>query len=157
MQGEKVKVKFRHAVKAFQGKFKSEGLVYCKYNDGALYRVRKYPCYTASDQNHIIGNAGRNLGKLFKTLSVEYKNDLKTYSALMSNYTDLADKIPANCYANYLRMMWALKKQIPEIDLSTITKEDILKHEYPVRTVVEAMEAILLPNIEEAQMLTNVI
>ena len=73
-----MKVKFRHAVKAFHGSFKAEGLVYCKYNDGALYLTRKYPTYTASDQNHKIGNAGRNLGKLFRTLSEEYKNDLKT-------------------------------------------------------------------------------
>jgi hypothetical protein len=150
-----VKVKFRHAVKAFQGKFKAEGLVYCKYNDGALYRVRQYPRYTASDHNHEIGNAGRNLGMLFRTLSVEFKNDLKTYSALMTNYTDLGNKIPANCYANYNRMMFALKKQIPEIDLSTITKEDILKHEYPVITVVEAMKAGLLLNIPEASILTH--
>ena len=73
----------------------------------------------------------------------------------MTNYTDLADKIPANCYANYLRMMWALKKQIPEIDLSTITKDDILKNEYPVCSVVQAMDAGLLPNIDERVMLIN--
>jgi hypothetical protein len=150
-----VKVKFRHAVKALHGKFKSEGLVYCKYNDGALYRARKYPCYTASEQNHKIGNAGKNLGRVFHTLSVEYKNDLKTYSALMTNYTDLAEKIPANCYANYLKMMWALKKRYPDVDLATITKEEILKMEYPIRSILEAMKSEILQSIPEANILTN--
>jgi hypothetical protein len=150
-----MKVKFRHAVKAFHGKFKSEGLVYCKYNDGALYLTRKYPNYTPSDQNHKIGNAGKNLSNLFRQISDEYKNDLKIYAKLMTNYTNLDEKIPASFYMTYIRMMWALKKQIPEIDLTILTKDDILKHEYPVRTVVEAMQAGLLMHIEEASMLNH--
>jgi hypothetical protein len=150
-----MKVKFRHAVKSFHGKFKSEGLVYCKYNDGALYLTRKYPCYTPSDHNHEIGDAGRNLGKLFKDISPDYKNDLRTYSKLMTNYTNLSDKIPANCYAYYLKMMFALKKLIPDADLATITRDDILKHEYPVRTVLEAMKNGLLLDIPEASMLEH--
>jgi|WetSurMetagenome_2_1015567.scaffolds.fasta_scaffold448000_1 hypothetical protein len=150
-----MKVKFRHAVKAFHGKFKAEGLVYCKYNDGALYLTRKYPHYTPSDQNHKIGNAGKNLGNLFKQFSEEYKNDLKIYSKLLVNYTDLSEKIPASYYNVYTKMMWALKRQIPEIDLSTITKDDIMKHEYHVRTVLEAMKAGLLLKIPEANILEH--
>ncbi len=53
-------------------------------------------------------------------------------------------------------MMFALKRQIPEVDLSTITKDDILKQEYPVITVVDAMLVGLLLVIPEAGMLTNV-
>jgi hypothetical protein len=150
-----MKVKFRHAVKAFHGKFKSEGLVYCKYNDGALYLTRKYPCYTASDQNHKIGNAGRNLGSLFYQLSEEYKNDLKIYAKLLVSYTDLSEKIPASYYIIFTKMIWALKKQIPDIDLSNITKDDILNHEYPVRTILEAMQSGLLLAIPEANLLEH--
>jgi hypothetical protein len=150
-----MKVKFRHAVKSFQGKFKSEGLVYCKYNDGALYLTRKYPCYTPSDHNHEMGDAGRNLGKLFRNISPDYKNDLRTYSKLMTNYTNLEEKIPPNCYANFMKMMFALKKLIPDVDLATITKEDILKNEYPVCSIAQAMEEGLLLDIPEANMLTN--
>lgn len=150
-----MKVKFRHAVKAFQGKFKAEGLVYCRYNDGALYLVRKYPRYTPSDHNHEMGNAARNMGKLFRSVSAEYKSDLKTYAALMNNYTDLSEKLPAHCYAHFTQMMWALKRKIPEINLATLTIDDILINEYPVRSVAEAMEAGLLPAIPEGMMLTN--
>ncbi|HNW99975.1 MAG TPA: hypothetical protein PLE74_01645 [Candidatus Cloacimonadota bacterium] len=150
-----MKVKFRHAVKAFHGKFKTEGLVYCRYNNGALYLTRKYPFYTPSDQNHKIGNAGRNLGKLFRNIAVEYKNDLKTYAKLLVNYTDLSEKLPASCYVLFTKMMYGLQKKVPEIDLSTLTLDDILNNEYPVRNVVEAMQNGLLPGIPEAMMLTN--
>jgi hypothetical protein len=150
-----MKVKFRHAVKAFHGSFKAEGLVYCKYNDGALYLTRKYPTYTASDQNHKIGNAGRNLGMLFRSVSEEYKNDLKTYAKLMTNYTNLEDKIPANSYAYFTKMMFALKKLFLDIDLNTLTKDDILKNEYPVMTVVGAMGAGLLFAIPEGSILDH--
>jgi hypothetical protein len=150
-----MKVKFRHAVKGFHGKFKAEGLVYCKYNDGALYLTRKYPCYTPSIQNEKIGIISKNLKQLYVSISPEYKMDLKNYCQLMIKYTDLSEKLPTSCYATYTKMMWALKKQFPEIDLTILTREDILKHEYPVRTVVEAMKEGLLLEIEEASMLEH--
>ncbi len=150
-----MKVRFRHAVKGFFGKFRTEGLVYCKYNDGALCLIRKYPYYTASEQNHKIGNAGRNLGKLFWLISDDYKNDLRIYSKLMMHYIDLSEKIPASCYAHFIKMMFALQKQIPAVDLSSITREEILEHEYPVRIVVEAMKAGLLMDIPEAALLIH--
>ncbi|HNX00527.1 MAG TPA: hypothetical protein PLE74_07710 [Candidatus Cloacimonadota bacterium] len=150
-----MKAKFRHAVKAFHGKFKSEGLVYCRYNDGALYITRKYPSFTASGQNHKIGNAGRNLGQLFQNVAIEYKHDLKTYATLMSSYTDLSVKLPANSYAYFVKMMYALKRKIPDINLATLTLDDILNNEYPIRTVAEAMEAGLLTNIQEGSNLSS--
>jgi hypothetical protein len=150
-----MKTKFKHFVRGFYGKFKSEGLVYCKYNSGALCFARKYPAYTESEQNKKIGIISKNLKELYVSISAEYKLDLKIYSKLMVNYMNLEEKIPASSYAIYTKMMWKLKKRFPEIDLTTITREEIMKQEYPVKSVVEAMEFGLLLKIEEASVLLN--
>jgi hypothetical protein len=52
-------------------------------------------------------------------------------------------------------MFFTLKKQFPEVDLTTLSKDDILKNEYPVRTVVESMKSGMLQDILEAGMLTG--
>jgi hypothetical protein len=152
-----MKTKFKHFVRSFKGKLKSEGLVYCNYNHGLLCVARKYPNFQAEERHHRFGLINTNLKQLYASVTYEYKMDLNNYSKLLIHYTNLSEQRPATHYAIFLKTMWALKKQFPEIDLSVLTKEDILQHEYPVRTVVEAMEAGYLLMISEAKMLSAII
>jgi hypothetical protein len=46
-----------------------------------------------------------------------------------------------------------IENQFSEIDLVTLTREDILKKEYPVRSIVESMQAGMLQDIPEAMVL----
>ncbi len=150
-----MKTKFTNCVKAFYGRFKSQGLVHCKYNQGSLVITRKYPVLEIQEHHHTFGNKGKNLAALFHTLSPEYVADLKNYTVLLSRTTNLNEKLPATHYAVYLAMMWKLKHLHPEIDMATLTREDILQNEFPVRTIVEAMEAGFLMQIVEASMLIH--
>jgi hypothetical protein len=150
-----VKTKFTNCVKALYGSLKSQGLVHCKYNQGNLVITRKYPVMEIEEHHHTFGKMARNLAVMFRTLLPAYIDDLKNYTALLSRTTNLNEKLPATHYAVYLRMMWKLKHMFPEIDMATITREDILKHEYPVRSIKEAMENELLIKLEEANMLNS--
>jgi hypothetical protein len=148
-----MKTKFTNCVKAFYGKLKSQGLIHCKYNQGSLVITRKYPIVEIEEHHHKFGSTGKNLRALFHTLASEYIDDLKNYTALLSRITNLNEKLPATYYGVYVSMMWKLKKNFPEIDMLTITRDEILKQEYPIRSILEAMENNILMTIPEGKML----
>ncbi|HPT72048.1 MAG TPA: hypothetical protein PLE74_07180 [Candidatus Cloacimonadota bacterium] len=150
-----MKTKFTNCVKAFYGKFKSQGLVHCKYNKGSLVITRKYPIIEIEEHHHTFGNRGKNLAILFHTLHPGYINDLKIYTRMYANTVNINEKIAPTHYNLYLTMMWNLKHQFPEIDMATISKEDILDHLYPVITISQAVSAGLLQDFPEAHALEH--
>jgi hypothetical protein len=150
-----VKPKFKHNVKTFRGVDRSEGLVYCEYNHGELVIAKKLPNRELNNNNRSFGAISSNLRKLYQTLSEEYKSDLASYTLMFRSVMYDPRKISMSAYSIFTKMLWKLKHQFPEIDLATITKDDILKNEYLVRTVIEAMDAGLLIQIDEANMLDS--
>jgi hypothetical protein len=146
---------FKHGLKGFQGTNRSEDLVYCSYNQGELIIAKKRPHRKADTNNRNFASIGKNLGNLFRTFTAEYKSDLHTYTLLLHSVAHNPHKIDVSPYMVYTKMMWTLKRLNPDIDLSTITREDILKNGYPVRSVNEAMRSGLLWNIPEAAMLEH--
>jgi hypothetical protein len=149
-----MKTKFRHNVKSVQGHDRSEDEVYCSYNNGDLMITRKMPHRDVYETNKKFGRISSNIHKLYKTLSEEYIRDLSNYSLALQSVAYNPNKIPMRSFGVFTRMMWALKKRFPEIDLEAITREDIIKNEYLIRSIVEAMMNGLLVNIPEAEMLT---
>ncbi len=147
--------KFKHNVKTFKGIDRSEDLVYCQYNDGELTIAKHLPKRKIYPENRNFGAISSNLHHLYESLSPEYKSDLATYTLMYRGLKHDPHKIPMSAYSIFTRMMWALEKQSPEIALLTITREDILKHEYPIRSIVEAMKSGMLFNIPEASMLNH--
>jgi hypothetical protein len=152
-KGVKMKTKFTNCVGAFYGKLKSQGLIHCKYNQGNLVITRKYPIIEIEEHHLKFGSVSQNLSRLFHSLSKEYIDDLKNYVVLLGRTTNLNEKLAATHYGVYVSMMWKLKKHYPEIDMLSLTREDILKNEYPIRTIVEAMENGFLMMIPEGRIL----
>jgi hypothetical protein len=146
---------FKHSVKAFKGVNRKEDLVYCSYNDGDLIISRKLPKRKEDANNRNFGIICKNLRELYSTISAEYKTDLASYTLMFHSVAYNPHKIPMSAFAIFTKMMWSLKKRFTEIDLSTLTRDDILKNEYPVCSVVQAMDAGLLLKIEEGVMLTS--
>jgi hypothetical protein len=152
-KGKKMKAKFKHNVKTFHGINRREGIVYTLYNNGELLIAKNLPNREITEGNHNFGKITKNLHILFETVSTEYKRDLSIYALLLQSTHPTRGKIAIRAYGLFSRMMWKLKSQFPEIDLVTLTKEDILNQGYPSRTVAEAMKAGLLLEIEEGKML----
>jgi hypothetical protein len=150
-----MKVKFKGSIRGMRGINRREDLVYCNYNKGLLNVVRTLPKREATEQNVSFGKTTTNLHDLYKSTSPEYKENMSVYAIFLSQLPEVYRK-PSG-YALFIRMMWTLKKKFPEIDLETITREDIIKHEYPIRTVAEAMASGVLLHIVEAMMLTSTI
>jgi hypothetical protein len=150
-----MKATFKHSVRTFRGVNRKEDLVYCHYNNGNLVITRTLPKREITEKNHTFGAITKHLHDLYKSISAEYKLDLANYAKLYSTLSNVNCKLSPSASALFTGMMWKLKGQFPEIDLVTLTKEDILKHEYPVRSVFESMQNGLLTNIPEASILTH--
>jgi hypothetical protein len=150
-----MKPTFKHNVRTFKGINRKEGLTYCRYNNGNLIIAKTLPKREATAQNHTFGTITKHLHELYKSVSPGYKLDLSNYAILHSQLPAISHKLQASGSALFTGMMWKLKHLYPEIDMATITKEDILKNEYPVRTVRESMENGLLLEIPEAMMLEH--
>jgi hypothetical protein len=56
-----------------------------------------------------------------------------------------------------MKALYILKDAVPEVDLLTITPEEVVANEYPLRTVKEAIEYGLLPSIPRCDDLDNFI
>jgi hypothetical protein len=155
-QGEmKMKPSFKHAVKNTRGIDRKEDLVYCEYNQGELIITRHLPKRPLYDSNRNFGTICSNLRHLYGTLSAEYKNDLSSYTLMYRSIMYDSHKIALSAYSIFTKMMWALKKQYPKIDLKILTREEILKNEYPVSSIAEAMGKGLVMVIKEAEMLNH--
>lgn len=77
-----------------------------------------------------------------------YKQNLKDY---MNNYNAMPEhhKKPMLTWTNvFLKLMYAMKAANPVIDLTTITREQIITQDLPCQSVKSAVEAGLLPSVE---------
>jgi hypothetical protein len=123
--------------------------VYSGHCDGLVYYYSKrlnqmiaqhYVVPKESTQNRKIGAISRNLKALEP--SEGYISDLKVYLALYSY--QLHEKNFVSWRNVFLTIMFALAKADDEVDLLTITREQIEADNLPCRSVKQALEAGLL-------------
>ncbi|PKN71418.1 MAG: hypothetical protein CVU50_10105 [Candidatus Cloacimonetes bacterium HGW-Cloacimonetes-3] len=125
---------------------KAGELVFC-YNrrTGGMYaREYKYP--TLTENHHKMGGVARNLFAVKP--ADDFKYDCRTYAYLYANSRkNRGVKIWtwSNCY---LHLMYALAKAQPEIDLSTLTREEIYAQDLPCISIKRAVEAGLLEQVD---------
>lgn len=146
----KVSLKFNQS--AYSGELGD--LIY--YWDPKLKKMlarRKPKAQKITEHNHRMGAISRNLSNLIT--NPEFKSDLRVYlDLLMEN--DLADG--ANrWFMLYTRMMWKLNGKYPELDIETLSREQIYVHNLSCRSVRTAVEDGLLPLVEGYQRLDELI
>jgi hypothetical protein len=89
-------------------------------------------------------------------VSEGYSYDLKDY-ADRYNLATLGYSGRVSCYTVLTRMMYALKVAVPDVDLKTITPQDVVDMDLPVKTVYEAIENGLLAPVKREQQLMSFI
>ena len=137
-----MEVVFKNILKAYSGK--CDGLVY--YYNSRLDRVlcRRHVIPRQNTHNRRMAAISRNLKAL--NPAPEFVNDLKIYAAL---YRDA----PLNGQNVYIKLMYALARTY-DVDLSTLTREQITELELPCATVKQAVEAGLLAPVPGYERLT---
>ncbi|MDD4309560.1 MAG: hypothetical protein PHO32_04210 [Candidatus Cloacimonetes bacterium] len=142
-----MKVSFQYGLAGYTGK--AQGLVY--YFDrraGRVYARRNtYPRLT--QENERVGSITKNLLALQPT--AEYKENLSLY---LMKYNSLAKNYakPLRSWVNlFLKLMYAMAKADPGINLRTISRTYIYDHDLPCISVKKAVEAGLLPEVYDYQ------
>jgi hypothetical protein len=97
--------------------------------------------------------------RLSKTLGISpgYLEDCRKYVTLYNSKNRRHGR-SLSCWTNMLvRMLLRLQKFHPEIDLTTLTRQQIIENVYPCRTVTEAIGAGLLEKVNGYGLLDNLI
>ncbi|HNX00495.1 MAG TPA: hypothetical protein PLE74_02560 [Candidatus Cloacimonadota bacterium] len=143
-----MKVKLNHSVGSFSGHFKADKLIYWTVKRTGLCFGRAYAEPKLVENHHRFGQVNNNLTNFYHNISPDYKRDLAAYTAFYkTEFVGMGDRVPT-VFGFYKKMMYALGKRFPEIDLATLTIEDVVMREYPIVTIAEAMKSDLLPKVD---------
>ena len=138
-----MKVYFKYGLTGYTGK--SDDLVFC-YNriSGIAYtRKRVYPRLT--EENARLGNIAHNIFALKP--SEAYKDDLRLYLLRYNGLKQNRYKRLRSWVNLYNLLMANMAKLYPEIDLKTITREQICQDNLPCINVKRAVETGILPPV----------
>lgn len=146
-----MKVKIKSKPRLPKGK--KERIVYCSYRDGEVIVARRYVYPKLSGQNSSFASRNTNIFGL--NPSEEYRNDCREYINAY-NATPQGQESPVRSWNNlYIKLMSAMARQDPELELCTLTREDIYARKLPCISIKSAVEAGLLPKVKNWEQLVN--
>lgn len=135
-----MKAVFKNMLMGYSGK--CDGIVYYYSPKHRVIIARRRSSQRSSSQNRM-AEVARQLRAL--NVSEGYKADLKRYSA---QYKQERNDYSLNTWTNVLnKLFWALAREF-ELDLRSLSREDIFREDYPVKSVKDAVEAGLLPKVK---------
>jgi hypothetical protein len=130
-------------------------IIYADKNSDAVW-MREYTYPELTENNHYVGNVAKNLAEFKKSVSPDYLEDLENY-ADRYNLQSVGTSKKLNAYSTLLKMMHNLKREIPAVNLLTITPEIVVDADLPMKTISEAVESGLLPVVRRYQNLESFI
>jgi hypothetical protein len=144
-QGGKMKVQFKKGLSGYSGT--SDGAVYYYHPRLKKCLVREY----VIPQNKTNTDRTRSIMANLKLLepSEAYKADFRNYLLAYNADRVLGEK-PLLAWTNaFMRMMHALQKAMPgQVDLKTISRQQIYDQNLPCKTLKDAIEYGLLPALK---------
>jgi hypothetical protein len=134
-----MKTRFKYGLSCCTGTIDDLVLYYDKRSD-RIY-ARRYCIPKASPENVRLAATTRNIFALEP--SPAFKHDLKAYLLLYNNLK--TTHYPFRSWVTlFTHLMSRLAKSYPEIDLKTLTRNDIFVNDLPCKSVSRAVQAGLL-------------
>jgi hypothetical protein len=148
-----MKVMFKHLIAGYTGKMDDAVIYYNKYLNKVI--IRKIGNIKLGAHHHTFKAITQNIYGLMP--SQAYKDDLYRYAYELRKQK--AHRYEGLIVWNnlYSKIMFAMAKANPLIDLKTITRQQIETDNLPCRTVKQAIEAGLLPPVRNYHNLVSVI
>jgi len=91
-------------------------------------------------------------------------NPSQSYRDDAVKYVELYNELPANNGKNlvtwsnlFQKIMWMMKRIMPELDLATLTRAQIFADDLPCISVKRAVEAGIIPKVKNYDVFDNVI
>ena len=139
-----MKVKFKNMLHGYVGK--ADEMIY--YMDGRTGNI--YARKSFKFKNHSGQAPFRTAQKQIYALqpAQEYQYNLRDYCASYNLLPENREKQLFTWCQVYNKLMWAMQKALPgQVDLKTITREQIAAQNLPCRTLKATIEAGLLPRV----------
>ncbi|HOH47544.1 MAG TPA: hypothetical protein PLX59_06845 [Candidatus Cloacimonadota bacterium] len=135
-----MKAVFKNMLMGYSGS--CDGIIYYYSPKHRVIIARRRSTRRSSSQDRLAAVA-RQLRAL--QISEAYKEDLRRYAA---QYKLERNDYSLNTWTNVMnKLFWALAREY-SLDLRYLSREDIFREDYPVKTVKEAVEAGLLPRVK---------
>ena len=149
-----MKVTFKYGIGTFNGMI--DNAVFWKQKSGVASIMRKFTYPKLTIQNERIGLIGKNLAIIWPDLEYAYRENLATYAQrYYVQYGSEGSFDPARSpYAFYTHMIWELSKSHTNIDLETLTYEDLVVTGTQINTVKDAIDNGYLRTIDQYDDLT---
>lgn len=149
-----MKVTFKYGIGTFNGMI--DNAVFWPQKSGVASIMRKFTYPTLTSQNTLMGKIGKNLANLWHESTDEYKSDFRTYAQrYYVQYGSEGSFDPARSpYAFYTHMIWEWSKDFDDVDLETLTYEDLSVTGIQISTVKNAIDNGYLRTIDQYDDLT---
>lgn len=149
-----MKVTFKYGIGTFNGKI--DNSVFWPQKSGVASIMRKFTYPTLTPQNATMGKIGKNLAHLWHQFTDAYKNDFRKYAQrYYVQYGSEGDFDPARSpYAFWTKAMWAWAKEHTDVDLKSVTYEDLAATGIAVSTVKRCVQNGYLRVIDQYDDLT---
>jgi len=149
-----MKVTFKYGIGTFNGMI--DNAVFWPQKSGVTSIMRKFTYPTLTSQNTLMGKIGKNLALLWHLFTDEYKSDFRTYAQrYYVQYGSEGDYDPARSpYAFWTKAIWAWSDERPEVDLSTLSMEDLEVTGIAISTVKNCIKNGFLRVIDQYDDLT---
>jgi hypothetical protein len=146
-----MKVKFKRNISSISGKVEDEVYYYNRALHETIMRS-----YTKPERNPMAERYKLIMANLkLINPSEGFKRDIRDYLVLY-NRLKVTECKPVISWMNiYLKMLFAMEKGYPGIDLATLTREQIEQENLPCKNVKAAIESGLLPLVRGYEWLTN--
>lgn len=134
---------------------KLDGLVYCHFTKTDQVYTRK----DTPPKRNPSANRLRLIMANFKLInpSTAYRKNLTDYLYKYDKQHDKAGEAILNWSGIFLKIMFAMAKANPEIDLATLTREQIYASNLPCITLKDAVQAELIPYVRDWKKFTALI
>ena len=137
-----MKTTYKYGIHGYRGKLDGLVLYYDRLSDETFARRYVYPRLT--DENERIGSISRQIFALAP--SEAYQSDLKLYRTMYNALPGTTS--PLRSWASlYTLLMYRLANAMPQINLRTITREEVYENDYPCISIKKAVQSELLPEV----------
>jgi len=142
-----MKASFKNLLSGLSGVLDDKILYYHSVLEVCLLRSK--PEFVPNSRTDRLKQIMQNLQGI--SPSAEYKQNFKDYLIQYNNLKANKHKRLISWSNLYLKMFYAMQKALPEVDLLTITREQIEMQNLPCKTVKNAIDAGLLPKVNDYQ------
>jgi hypothetical protein len=150
-----LKVTFEWPFKTYSGT--QDEMTYMSYCKGHLCLGRGWEKQDNTANNARLAHTTQNLKNIWDNANQAYKEDVKQYARKFKAQKLKRGQYPPAAFAIFLRMIYGWQRSLEEqVDLSTLTVEEIVIAGSPARSVALAVGAQLLTPVSGYELLGNV-